>query len=263
MLEDGLQRLVFGCWRLFDRFAEREFVVRPSIPVLFHGDLNAYLASPIRAITVDLNPASADFPEEDPFRHFPGGEELAAVPASERDAAFVQRYLDTLAGYFHTEPYLPRFSSYEAVLRGMGVTYRGDLSRIALNTGLFSPIATVPAWSKLDLSARREMRGAGVRIWHRLVRSLEPNVVLVSVARQHLGLLGCPFRSSWGQLCEFTHKLTGERRRRPYVVERAVTDAEPPVRIVFGPAAHSPFGMIASDEKRSVGERILEDVFSG
>ena len=82
MLEAEWTRLVLETWRDFDRFRERAGVVRTSMPILFFGNLRAYLASPIRVLTVGLNPSWAEFPEEEPFRRFPPGEKLVAVAPS-------------------------------------------------------------------------------------------------------------------------------------------------------------------------------------
>ena len=45
-------------WRAFDRAAERPWCVTPAVPILFFGDLDAYRASPLRVLTVGLNPLS-------------------------------------------------------------------------------------------------------------------------------------------------------------------------------------------------------------
>ncbi len=54
---------------------------RSAMPILYFGDLEAYVASPVRIVTVGLNPSQAEFPlgsargesgsTEDPWQRFP------------------------------------------------------------------------------------------------------------------------------------------------------------------------------------------------
>ena len=57
--------------RAFDRAARRTCCVKPAVPILFFGDLDAYRASPLRVLTVGLNPSGHEFPADQPFRRFP------------------------------------------------------------------------------------------------------------------------------------------------------------------------------------------------
>ena len=51
-------------WNLYERAKSQAHVVRPSIPILFFGDSEAYERSERRIITVGLNPSRLEFPEE-------------------------------------------------------------------------------------------------------------------------------------------------------------------------------------------------------
>ena len=44
-------------WHAFDRVADRTCRVTPAMPILFFGDLDAYRTSPLRTLTVALNPS--------------------------------------------------------------------------------------------------------------------------------------------------------------------------------------------------------------
>lgn len=77
--EGVLSALVARAWRLWQQSADapKTATVRPSMPILYFGDRNAYAASPFRILTVGLNPSLAEFPTDTPWRRFPHGEPQA------------------------------------------------------------------------------------------------------------------------------------------------------------------------------------------
>ena len=85
------------------------------MPILFFGDLDAYVDSQPRVLTVGLNPSRNEFPEGDPFQRFPLANDAAAADP--------QRSLDALCAYFRTRPYTQWFNSFEPLLNGMGASY--------------------------------------------------------------------------------------------------------------------------------------------
>ena len=76
----------------FNEVKENEWVVKPSIPILYFGDLNHYFNSKLKIITVALNPSNKEFPLE-------GKPRFSFCPAelSESDA---DKYMQTLSQYF-------------------------------------------------------------------------------------------------------------------------------------------------------------------
>ena len=66
-----LSEAVAMAWQAFDRAADRTCRVTPAVPILFFGDLDAFRASPLRVVTVGLNPSLHEFPTDEPFRRFP------------------------------------------------------------------------------------------------------------------------------------------------------------------------------------------------
>lgn len=144
-MRERLRELAHDAWDQHER-AERESVhhlVRPSIPILFFGDSKAFASSPLRTITVGLNPSREEFPRRAPFLRFPAAEGTS-VRAPDR-------YLASLDAYFRTAPYTGWFNpSFEPLLRGLGASYYDQASSVALHTDLCSPLATDPTWSRLD-----------------------------------------------------------------------------------------------------------------
>lgn len=130
--------------------------------------------------------------------------------------------------------------------------YDGQMN-VALHTDLCSPLATDPTWSKLTMHERDSLGLTGVRLWLRLVRHLGPDVVLVSVARQHLASLDFSPLGQWGTI----HTI---ERANPFRVEAREVEIVPGKRslIVFGRAAEKPFGTVSTPAKREIGRRVAE-----
>lgn len=53
-------------WHAFDRAAGQPCRVTPAVVILIFGDLYAYRASPLRVVTVGLNPSLHEFPAGQP-----------------------------------------------------------------------------------------------------------------------------------------------------------------------------------------------------
>lgn len=246
-----LRELARDAWIQHER-AEREVVphlVRPSIPILFFGDSERFAASPLRVITVGLNPSREEFPRAAPFLRFP-----AAEGASGRDP---DRYLASLDAYFRTAPYTGWFNpSFEPLLRGLGSSYYDGALSAALHTDLCSPLATDPTWSRLAPPEQALLEPAGRRLWHELVEALQPDVVLISVARRRLSKVEFPLTEP----ASVIDTVDGPGRMRPYRIEafrHALGSGRVPL-FVFGQASQTPFGSISGVEKRRIGARILE-----
>jgi hypothetical protein len=236
-------------WSAFDAHRKallgsgRDAVVDPAVPILYFGDRDAYLSSPWRIITVGLNPSRAEFPQDDTFKRFP----LARGLVEGNDD-----YLAALDTYFKTDPYKSWFSSYEALLNGLDASYYPGARSTALQTDLCSPVATDPTWTKLSRDTRHGLMSDGVVLWHELVRELRPDVILVSIARAHLAKIEFEASESFE-----ISRLEEEGRARPYVTEGRWLDLDGHRSLmVFGQAAHRPFGLVSNMAKLGIGGRI-------
>ena len=225
-------------------------VVVPSIPIAWFGDLEAYLHSPLRVITVGLNPSRLEFPRADPFLRFPRARELAGDALDAEGRAV---YAGAMNDYFRREPYSAWFRpSFEEFLLGLGASFYGSAACTALHTDLCSPIATDPTWSGLG-EERQTLREEGVRLWHELVRLLEPDVIVASVARRHLDEI----RFEWDGAWRVVHTID---RQNPYLVEarNLVVGPNKQATLIFGRAAQKAFATIGSADKRRAGAAVLE-----
>lgn len=250
-LQEALAPLVQEAWRLHRHVAsvpEGRAVV-PSIPILFFGDLTRYWHSPRRVITVGLNPSKQEFPEGDRWRRFLAGAELAEDPLAKR--AHIP-YLEELSRYFDATPYREWFDrSFEPVLHGLEASYYAGAANTALHTDIASPVATDPTWSALRAQERDVHRG-GAEVWRKLADLLSPDVIVISVAREHLPVVSdAPF----GQWKE----LTRIDRDRPFIVattEMSVADGRKQAVVAFGRCTNLPFGSVSYDARERIGAQI-------
>ena len=242
---------VATAWLAFGRAAALPSRVSPAVPVLFFGDLAAYRSSPLRVLTVGLNPSLHEFPAEAPFRRFP---RAAGDMGNEPD-----RYLEALSAYFRTDPYRLWFSAGEPLLNGAESSYYAGQPSTALHTDICSPVATDPTWSRLGGAAWATLEADGGRLWHRLLAVLRPQVVALSVACRHLSRIEFEALTDWEVIRRFEWTSSGAPRKRPYEVstrwyevggERAL--------FVFGRASHKPFGLLHDSQKRKAGALLLK-----
>ena len=154
-------------WRAFDRASGLSSRVTPAAPILFFGDLDAHLTSPLRVLTVGLNPSLHEFPNDKPFLRFP-----LAGDCGDREPG---HHLDAMSAYFRTQPYRSGLGAFERVLNGLGSSYyAGESASTALHTDICSPVATNPTWNDLVSAVRSTLEEDGGPLWHTLLEVLRP-----------------------------------------------------------------------------------------
>ena len=239
-----------GAWSCFERAAELESRVAPSVPILYFGDLGAYLGAPLRIVTVGLNPSLVEFPDHKRFERFPLAE---GIIEDDQDS-----YLEALSAYFCTSPYRSWFRHFEPLLNGMDASYYPGEPSAVLHTDICSPVATDPTWSKLDDTDRKLLEAGGGPLWHDLLRALRPQVVVLSVAGGHLSRIEFDALDEWHVLHVFDRKTNGEPRKPPYAaLSRWHEVGGTQSLFVFCPASRSPLA-VGNDQKRELGATILE-----
>ena len=249
-----LSEQVALAWHAFDRAAGCSWCVTPAAPILFFGDLDTYRASPLRILTVGLNPSRKEFPAAEPFQRFPLAE-------SNREPS---RYLDAMSAYFFTDPYRGWFNAFEPLLNGMRASYYGGGASRALHTDICSPVATDPTWSGLDTADRAALQADGVPLWHMLLGELRPQIVAISVAQAHLKRIEFVPRTNWKFIHAFERKADGALRSRPYEIRARWYDIGGERSLfVFGTAALKPFQLLADCQKRKTGELLLKEYQDG
>jgi len=253
---ETLEGLVERAWKVYFEAVEdegsRKYVVEPSKPILYFGNMKAFDDSGFKIVTVGVNPSYSEFPKNNSGRRFPGMVEFLRVKSSGRRHPDSDSYASSLDSYFETCPYDNWFDNYEPVLNGCGSSfYAGALNR-AIHTDLCSPVATTAPWSEVEKEnpsvTDRLMRG-GARLWRDVVESLAPNVILASLRRDHfnkvMGLLGI----QGGQ------KTLG--REQKVVWCRARVKGKD-VAVVNALKGRTPFMGLSKDGKAELGRSILD-----
>ena len=250
-LDAKIIELVHEAWRAMAQFAEEPFIVKPSIPILFFGHSPRYFSSPLKVVTLGLNPSGVEFPEQDRFLRFRKAQHL---DPGVQDEKFVSTYLDALNGYFQSppnHPYKPWFNSFEPILQGLECSYYGGATNTALHTDICSPLATSPTWSRLSSDVQSRFMEPGSRLWHSLIEWLSPDVIIASVARSHLSRISFARAANW----QVIHTVD---RDNPYKVE--LSSLRRPdgknTYLAFGKAANTPFGTVSNVDKRKIGEAL-------
>lgn len=186
-LKFSLKALINRTFIHFNSLKDNEWIVSESIPILFFGDLKAYNKSPLRIITVALNPSDKEFSE-------------VRFDTSEEVFKNHNLYLKSLSEYFELNPY-NWFHRYEKLLQNLGASYYSSdkrpsftccpndpiINNYVLHTDIRSPIATSKTWSDLTSHEERKLKlvleNKGKEIWFDLLNRLKPHLVIMSGAK--------------------------------------------------------------------------------
>jgi hypothetical protein len=232
----------------YEKHKDKSFIVKPSLPILYFGNMPSYVRSETKVLTVGKNPSYNEFrlANDEPFSfiRFPNWN------------PHKKNLIESINPYFEVKP-LQWFSCYEPMLNGIGASYKeGQYTNIALHTDICSPLATSPTWSKLRTGDRESLFDEGEVIWRLLIEELQPDIMLASIPRQ---LIERFIQSKGVELTTFETKADNSRRSKPYpvYVHDYVLGNDKHVKVVYGQAAQKPFGTISDQQKRSIGKLCL------
>ena len=175
-------------WTHFNNYKDEDWVTKNSIPILFFGNINKYIESQTKIITVAKNPSHNEFPDK--------------IKRFETDINLLknnEKYLNTLSQYFKQNPLTEWFNSFEKLLQYLNASYYEDnypsnsgntfdwkpKENIVLHTDICSPLSTNPTWSlllKKNPNLKSELSKIGTLLWHKLIQILKPDIILLSAA---------------------------------------------------------------------------------
>lgn len=166
-----LDDLILETWADFAKLQKNplvaENIVPDSLPILWFGDLDKYLQSDLRVLTLSKNPSDAEFGQNDRF------ENLSALT----------EYKTQLNHYFQHHPN-KWFRQLNKFLPVFEASYQNG-KNTALHADLFTPIATKPVWPGLT----REQQSKFDSKIRQLTDILQPDIILTSLSAANLKIL--------------------------------------------------------------------------
>ena len=153
-------------------------IVKPSIPILWFGNVEKYFKSEVKIITVGINPSCMEFKKN---------KKLNQYDITFRFPDYIAKCTPSLYlaynNYFKENPYKKWFNeNFKNVLEKFNASYYENqkFPNIAIHTDIASQYATYPRWGKLGKNVKEELTKRGIKNWHKLMEILEPDVILFS-----------------------------------------------------------------------------------
>ena len=237
----------------YNKYCESDFVVKPSLPILYFGNLSAYFKSEFKVITAALNPSDAEFKEfknsNPTFLRFPEYNNT------------IETLKFSLNNYFKNRPYKKWFgvpnvsnSGFLPLLNGLGACYyEGSQKNTALHTDICSPLATSPTWSGLKKDEKNILFKDGFELWKKLVLEIKPDLILMSLKTETLQLLPIDFVK---RIVTKKGKPYPKRKQLEYVIDHYKLNlGEFKTNLIWGSAQNTPLQPFPN--KRVLGKEIL------
>jgi hypothetical protein len=256
-----IEKLAQEIWSYKEALDVKKYKIKdPSIPIMYFGDYEAYQQSPLKIITVGLNPSHEEFPINNIFSRFRGAENLdSKEKLSPEDTS---KYLNSLNTYFKNNSY-KWFDSFEPILNPMNASFYHGKQNTALHTDFCSPLATIKAWSKYEKTTNpnvvRSLQRKGSEYWHKLVNLLQPHIILVSIREEYKRQIFRTQKPKWTKIITIDKTAKGLDRKKPYEIQCTVTkhpDKSACV-IAFGANNVVPF-MISTEQKQAFGNILFQ-----
>jgi len=193
-----LSQLIKDYWKDYAKhYSELDFVIKPSIPIIWFGDLNEYLKPDnFKVVTVAVNPSDMEFKkkatdEPDVNVRFPGANSLLDKFSDNKNTVEEKIEFDEITtlwdaynSYFHTdkEPYKKWFNCFERLFAFLPrpVSYYPNQPNRASHIDCRTAIAT-SKWTDLTKDQRNSITNKDLFI--RLLNYLKPNIVLFSTEK--------------------------------------------------------------------------------
>ena len=163
------------------------YFIRPSIPIIWFGNIEAYFNSKIRVVTIAINPSDKEFPNsKEKFYRFAGANSFSDKKTLS-DKKDKDNLYTVLNNYFDSidqkkkPTYYSWFNSYERCLSTMKycTSYHNTntTNNVAIHIDCFSALATQKYQSLPDSYKKKLNR---TDLFTRLFNILDPNLILFS-----------------------------------------------------------------------------------
>lgn len=236
----------------FEKVKDQEFVVLPSLPILFFGDLETLIKQEFKIITVGLNPSNSEF-------RINKSDNYSFIRFPEFKGDFYSFEL-TLNNYFKNSPYKRWFNSIEPLLNGIGYSFYPNEFKKIVHTDICSPLSTSPTWSvleKKDKNITEKLFIEGVELWKRLVIEIKPNLIIISTKYKLIEYLN-PLNK---EILYTILKTKEGKDRRPFNLELYDVSINGfKTKLIYGEPKNTPFGSVSTKDKIKMG-LIIKDYF--
>lgn len=154
----------------FESNCNRKCIVAPGFPILWFGDLDAFLkkSSNERAVTIGVNPSGKEL-----TRHKSGGfirfPDISATEVIDSRAC-----IKAMNSYFRSGKYLAWFK------KGMDTIPFNYEDGSLIHIDCCSTIATKPTWSGLCVSMQTRLKNDNKPIFEKLLLTLNPSTVFIA-----------------------------------------------------------------------------------
>lgn len=188
----------------------KNVVVKPSIPIVWFGNIDKYFSSDLRIVTIGLNPSDNEFPNGT-FSRFQAAEDLADYDIS--DDYCINKLFNSYNKYFdkavqkkldknikrkkdkklgeHEGPCSWFMNGFEKnvfeVFPEISVSYGYNIAKnTAIHIDFQTALATNPTWSKLKSKQQTLLNESGRKLYKKLFEILDPHIMLFSQAPEYL-----------------------------------------------------------------------------
>lgn len=172
-MDNKLNTIIDKYWEDFVAKRNLETTVKPSIPIIWFGDLEGYKKSSKKIITIAINPSNDEFPADNPFLRFPRAQDFYAKDTLNNSDK--NNLILALNEYFKEKPYDAWFNHYEKVLNSFDASYKNG-NNISINIDICTAIATNPTWNYLN-GAEKHYENSLV---NDLLDYLDPEIIFYS-----------------------------------------------------------------------------------
>jgi hypothetical protein len=248
-------------WSYFNSIDKNMYRLKyPSIPIVYFGDYISYKKSPIKIVTLGLNPSNKEFPGNNKFSRFYETADLyQKEKLSQEELLIYLRALNIYFGYNNYEWY----DFFEPLLNAIDASFYSGYLNTVLHTNLFSPYATIVPWSKYekitDPRITRDLTEEGIDFWHQIINLLEPNIIISSLGGKYRWRIFSEQYIKWPKFMVFDKTAKGYPRRKPYEIHWSIgsLDSGKKCLLICGENDMIPF-MISKRQKRILGRKIYK-----
>jgi hypothetical protein len=193
-IKQKLLNLITNEFNYFKELNFRHNIVPNSIPVVWFGNVEEYLKSELKIITVSLNPSDIE------FKISKSSHPTTNLRFPDYNGSTASLYT-AYNNYFLKNPYNSWFkASFGAVLASFDASYYDNAHNTALHTDIGCSYATSPTWTGLTNLDKNVLEPIGAKSWHSLVEILEPDVILFSAPRNFQKKISFPQVGDWSSI---------------------------------------------------------------